>query len=180
MNTISVRESLAEKFKNKEYRDAFVAEQIFSRLPLKIRNIREEQELTQRQLGVLADMAQTWVSKLEDPNYGKLTISTLLKLASAFDVGLHIDFVPFSKVLDGAIRLRSVSFSVPKFTEDKGFAYALGEREPEQAYAADRDNGQTADMGGSTAEVVEIRQGRPPQTEVCAMRDRPVAAGGGM
>jgi transcriptional regulator with XRE-family HTH domain len=126
VNTISVREGLAEKFKNKEYRDAFVAEQIFSRLPLKIRSIREEQELTQRQLGELADMAQTWVSKLEDPNYGKLTISTLLKLASAFDVGLHIDFVPFSKVLDGAMRLRSQSFCVPKFEEDKGFLYSSG------------------------------------------------------
>jgi transcriptional regulator with XRE-family HTH domain len=126
VNTISVKEGLAEKFKNKEYRDAFVAEQIFSRLPLKIRSIREDQELTQRQLGELADMAQTWVSKLEDPNYGKLTISTLLKLASAFDVGLHIDFVPFSKVLDGAMRLRSESFCVLKFADDKGFLYSPG------------------------------------------------------
>ena len=178
VNTISVREGLAEKFKNKEYRDAFVAEQIFSRLPLKIRSIREEQELTQRQLGELADMAQTWVSKLEDPNYGKLTISTLLKLAAAFDVGLHVDFVPFSKVLDGAMRLRSVSFAVPKFADDQGFAYTLSEREPEQACAAGGDNGETTDMGGYTAEVVEIRQGRPPQTEICAMSDRSVAAGG--
>ena len=48
-------------------------------------------------------MAQTWVSKLEDPNYGKLTISTLLKVASAFDVGLQIDFVPYSKVLSDAV-----------------------------------------------------------------------------
>jgi transcriptional regulator with XRE-family HTH domain len=127
VNTISVRENLAEKFQNKEYRDAFVAEQIFSRLPLKIRTIREDQKLTQRQLGKLADMAQTWVSKLEDPNYGKLTISTLLKLASAFDVGLQVDFVPFSRVLDGAIRLHSESFSVPEFEQDKGFFYGLSD-----------------------------------------------------
>jgi transcriptional regulator with XRE-family HTH domain len=127
VNTTLVRENLAEKFRNKEYRDAFVAEQIFSRLPLKIRNIREEQGLTQKQLGELADMAQAWVSKLEDPNYGKLTISTLLKLASALDVGLSIDFVPFSRVLDGAVRLRASSFCVPKFVEDKGFSYTLSE-----------------------------------------------------
>jgi transcriptional regulator with XRE-family HTH domain len=126
VNTTLVRENLAEKFKKKEYRDAFVAEQIFSRLPLKIRNIREDQELTQRQLGEVADMAQAWVSKLEDPNYGKLTISTLLKLASAFDVGLLIDFVPFSRILDGALRLRPECFSVSKFEDDKGFVFSPG------------------------------------------------------
>jgi len=115
------REGLVTKFEDKEYRDSFVAEQIFSRLPLKIRSIRETQELTQQQLGKLADMAQTWVSKLEDPNYGKLTVATLLKLASAFDVGLQIDFVPFSRILDDSLRLSAGSFVVAKFADDPGF-----------------------------------------------------------
>jgi transcriptional regulator with XRE-family HTH domain len=119
---ISVKDGLAAKFDNKEYRDAFVAEQIFSRLPLKIRGIREQQELTQRQLGELAGMAQTWISKLEDPNYGKLTISTLLKVAAAFDVALQIDFVPFSRVLNDALQLTAESFAVPKFQDDLGFS----------------------------------------------------------
>jgi transcriptional regulator with XRE-family HTH domain len=117
----SVRQNLAAKFTDKAYRDAFVAEQIFSRLPLKIRYLREAQGMTQRQLGKVACMAQTWVSKLEDPNYGKLTISTLLKVASAFDVGLQIDFVPYSKILGDAVCLTGASFSVSKFGDDAGF-----------------------------------------------------------
>lgn len=125
MNTSSEREKLAEKFKSKEYRDAFVADQIFSRLPFKIRTIREDQGLTQTQLGELAGMAQAWVSKLEDPSYGKLTISTLLKLASAFDVGIQIDFVAFSRVLDEALQLSLDSFSVPRFQEDQGFVFGV-------------------------------------------------------
>jgi transcriptional regulator with XRE-family HTH domain len=125
VNTTSVFELLANKFSEKEYRDAFIAEQIFSRLPLKIRGIRESQELTQRQLGELAGMAQTWISKLEDPNYGKLTIATLLKIASAFDVGLQIDFVPFSRILNEAMRLSAKSFYVPSFAEDPGFSSDL-------------------------------------------------------
>jgi transcriptional regulator with XRE-family HTH domain len=116
-----VRQNLAAKFNDKAYRDAFVAEQIFSRLPLKIRCLREEQGMTQRKLGEVAGMAQTWVSKLEDPNYGKLTISTLLKVASAFDVGLQIDFVPYSKILWDAVCLTGAAFSVPKFGDDIGF-----------------------------------------------------------
>lgn len=118
----SVRNQLIEKFNNKEYRDGFIAEQIFTRLPLKIRFLRETQELTQKELGQRAQIAQTWVSKLEDPSYGKLTISTLLKVASALDVGLQIDFVPFSRVLDDAVRLSPNSFAVPTFAEDSGLS----------------------------------------------------------
>ncbi|MFZ0758461.1 MAG: helix-turn-helix transcriptional regulator, partial [Candidatus Sulfotelmatobacter sp.] len=119
-----VRQNLAAKFTDKAYRDAFVAEQIFSRLPLKIRCLREEQGMTQRQLGDVAGMAQTWVSKLEDPNYGKLTIATLLKVASALDVGLKIDFVPYSAVLREAVYRTGASFSVPSFKVDAGFSSA--------------------------------------------------------
>jgi transcriptional regulator with XRE-family HTH domain len=118
----SVRQNLAAKFTDKPYRDAFVAEQVFSRLPMKIRCLREAQDLTQRQLGDLAGIKQTWVSKLEDPNYGKLTIATLLKVASALDVGLQIDFVPYSKVLSDAVYRTSGAFFVPKFADDPGMA----------------------------------------------------------
>jgi len=121
-----VRQNLAAKFTDKAYRDAFVAEQIFSRLPLKIRYLREEQGMTQRKLGEVAGMAQTWVSKLEDPNYGKLTISTLLKVASAFDVGLQIDFVPYSKVLSDAVYRTGGSFVVSKFADDPGITGMSG------------------------------------------------------
>lgn len=120
MSMSSVREQLVRKLQSKEYRDAFTAEQIFSHLPLKIRSLRESRHLSQKQLGEKAGVAQAWVSKLEDPNYGKLTLSTLLRLASAFDVGLEVDFVPFSRVLDRALKLSPESFEVRSFAEDVG------------------------------------------------------------
>lgn len=92
-------EELASKCKDKEYRDLFVAEYTYERLPAKVHFLRERKEWTQKQLGDKAGMAQPWVSKLENPNYGKLTIATLLKIAAAFDVALVIDFVPFSRLL---------------------------------------------------------------------------------
>jgi len=116
----SDREQLIRKFRAKEYRDSFVAEHIYSRLPLKIRALRETRGLSQKDLGDRTGVAQTWVSKLEDPNYGKLTLSTLLRLASAFDVGLEVDFVPFSKVLDDTLNLTALSWEVSSFAEDLG------------------------------------------------------------
>ncbi len=120
MNTNSEWNQLAVRFRDKKYRDLFVEEQIFSRLPLKIKMLREQEGLTQAKLGEIAGMKQTWISKLEDPNYGKLTISTLLKVASAFDVGLYIDFVPFSEVLDRTLRLSPASFAISTYKDDAG------------------------------------------------------------
>jgi transcriptional regulator with XRE-family HTH domain len=122
MSTDSDRREIYEKFKeSKEYRDAFVAEHIYSRLPLKIRELREQRGWSQKDLGEKVGMAQAWVSKLEDPSYGKYTIATLLRLASAFDVGLDIDFKLFSQILDKALTLTPESFEVVSFTDDPGF-----------------------------------------------------------
>jgi len=126
MNMNSVREQLARKLQDKEYRDAFVSEQIFSGLPLKIHALREQRHLSQKQLGEKAGVAQAWISKLEDPNYGKLTISTLLRLASAFDVGLEVDFVPFAKALEAAVNVSPEWFEVPSFVDDKGLRLTSG------------------------------------------------------
>lgn len=123
----SPREQLIRKFSDKPYRDLFIAEHIYSRLPLKIRALRETRGLSQKDLGERIGVAQTWVSKLEDPNYGKLTLSTLLRLASAFDVGIEVDFVPFSKVLDAALALTPESWEVSSFVEDVGIENSRAE-----------------------------------------------------
>jgi len=120
VSTDSSREQLIEKLKDKEYRDLFVAEQIFARLPMKIHLLRELRKWTQKSFGEKTGMAQAWVSKLEDPNYGRLTLSTLLKVASTFDVALVVDFVPFSKLLNDTLGLSVESFKVPSFGEDFG------------------------------------------------------------
>lgn len=120
MTMNSDREQIVRKFRDKGYRDAFIGEYIYSRLPLKIRALREARGLSQKELGDKIGVAQTWVSKLEDPNYGKLTLSTLLRLASALDVGIEVDFVPFSKVLDETLGLSAESWKVSSFAEDAG------------------------------------------------------------
>jgi transcriptional regulator with XRE-family HTH domain len=117
----NLQRQLREKFSDKEYRDAYVAEYIYSRIPLKIRALREERNMSQAELGEKAGIAQPWVSKLEDPNYGRLTISTLLRVASAFDVGLFVDFVPFSEIVNRSSNLTSESFEVPSFTVENDF-----------------------------------------------------------
>ena len=68
MNT-NLHNRILDKLQNKECRDAFVGEYVFSRIPLKIRAMTDARDMSQGELGQMAGIAQPWVSKLEDPSY---------------------------------------------------------------------------------------------------------------
>jgi transcriptional regulator with XRE-family HTH domain len=135
---MNLRNQLLEKFADKEYRDTFVQEYIFSRIPLKIKTMRDAREMSQQELGQKAGIAQPWVSKLEDPSYGRLTLSTLLKIASALDVALHVDFVPFSEILNRSSSLSENAFAVASYANDK-------ELVPFVAQGRDKGTSETSD-----------------------------------
>ncbi len=112
------RSSLAEQLRDKQYRDAFVASQIRIGLPMQCRALRESRQLTQPQMAESAGMSQPRISEIERPGERKLNIETLLRLASAFDVGLQIRFVPFSKLVADEDSVDLDDFSVLPFEED--------------------------------------------------------------
>jgi len=121
MNIFKRKNKLISKLKNKEYRDAFLAELITTGIPFQIRALREQRNLTQKQLGGQADMAQESISRLEDPNYGTLNLKTLKRLASVFDVGLVVRFVPFSELVSWEINLSPESLGVLSFEQESYF-----------------------------------------------------------
>lgn len=117
--TTSVRQQLLESFRDRNYRCAFVQERVRSSIALQIRALREQRNrMTQTQLGEKLGMAQTWVSKLENPEYGKLTVATLLRLAEAFDTDLEIKFRPFSETLGSLPKQGPEYFRVASFQEE--------------------------------------------------------------
>jgi hypothetical protein len=71
-------------------------------------------------------MTQNNISRLEDPDYGKHTISSLKRLADALDVALVVRFVPFSQYIDWLsgtphvdMGLRPEALAVPSFEEEE-------------------------------------------------------------
>jgi transcriptional regulator with XRE-family HTH domain len=94
---------IARSLTDKGNRDAFVAQEIATTIPFQIRALRTARRLSQKKLGELAGMRQETVSLLENPDYGRVTIRTLLRLAAAFDVGLLVRFVPYSTVVDWTV-----------------------------------------------------------------------------
>jgi len=71
-------------------------------------------------------MSQNAISRLESPEYGKQTITTLKRLAAAMDVGLIVRLVPFSELIDwisGTPRaingLTAAALAVPDFESEE-------------------------------------------------------------
>jgi transcriptional regulator with XRE-family HTH domain len=104
----------------KSDRDAFVAAHLRNGLAFQIRALREARGWTQKELGDRVGMAQTTISQLENPDYGRFTTSTLLRLAAAFDVAYIGRFVPFSELVRWVNNLSSEDLEVPPFDADAG------------------------------------------------------------
>lgn len=111
---------LVAKLQDKKYRDAYVRATITHGLAHQIRVNREQRNLSQQSLAQKCGgrTTQVGISRLEDPAYGKFTLNSVLKVASALDVAVLVRLVPFSKFL-----LEMADKSVPglytkSFSED--------------------------------------------------------------
>lgn len=121
MNTTSTRwQQIASSLSDKEYRDLFTIEEINTGLPFQIRAMRQVRGWSQKDLADRVGMTQEGVSRLENPDYGKPTLTTLKRLASAFDVGLAVRFVPFSHLVDWAVSFGPEDLAVPDYEHDPG------------------------------------------------------------
>ncbi|NQT31517.1 MAG: helix-turn-helix transcriptional regulator [Deltaproteobacteria bacterium] len=125
MNTTKKHEQIWESLHDPDFRKQLIDEHINVGIAFQIRSLRNRQELTQTGLAKLLDVKQPLLSSWENPNYGRYTLKTLRALAKAFDVGLLVRFVPFSKLVDWTVDLTSDVIAPPSFDEEQDYAYAL-------------------------------------------------------
>lgn len=118
--SVTSKKKLIARLRNKEFRDAYTAEHVKTSMPIQIRLLREQRGLTQGLLAQKAGTTQTVISRLEDPDYGNLSINSLLKLASGLDVALLVKLVPFSRLLDEFKNVSPQAVAAPSFDEEIG------------------------------------------------------------
>jgi transcriptional regulator with XRE-family HTH domain len=115
---VNIRSSLATELRDKKYRDGYVASQIAIGLPFQIRALRRSRGWTQAQLAEAADMSQPRIAEIERAGRRRFNLDTLLRIASAFDVGLEVGFAPFGAVVDHAERFDPDAFDVASFNDE--------------------------------------------------------------
>lgn len=123
------REQIWKSLEDKEYRQ-LVAEDVGTGLAFQTKLMRENRGWTQGELGQRAGgIKQEFISQLENPDYGRHSLTTLKKLAAAFDVGLIVRFAPFSELVDWMADLTSEKLTPPSYEEEArqmSFAEAEG------------------------------------------------------
>ena len=108
--------SLWGKFSEREYRVEFCSAHFEDSLAVQINTMRTARGWTQGELAMYADMKQPRISKLEDSCEGA-SLTTLKKLADAFDVALSVEFIPYSRLAEKVIA-HSADVNVASFQDD--------------------------------------------------------------
>lgn len=102
----TLTEKFFSKLRKKAYRDAYVAENTATMIATQVRYLREQRGWTQREFAERLGKPPSVVNRIEDPDYGKLSLQTLLEIAHTLDLGIIIRFVGFPEFLR---RTRDVS-----------------------------------------------------------------------
>jgi transcriptional regulator with XRE-family HTH domain len=117
-NIDTIRQQLWDKMRNKEYRDTFVAAHLSTNIAAQIQTLRENRGWMQKDLADKTGMTQARISIMENPAYDKFTLSTLKRIASAFDVALTVRFSAFSELVYWVSDLSPEKIEVPSYTDD--------------------------------------------------------------
>lgn len=114
-------EKLKKKMSDREYRRAFAEGFLDDSLALQIRTLREKRQLSQDDLAERTGMKQATISRIENSEYGRWTISTLKRLARALDLPLSVRFQSWGELLDDASHFTPECLSIPGFERDPAF-----------------------------------------------------------
>jgi len=99
MSLNSPKDLIARLRRGKTARKQFVESHLGKTMATQIRATRDQRGWTQGRLAEEVGMNQNAISRLESPSYAKPTLTTLKRLAAAFDVALVVRFVPFSELV---------------------------------------------------------------------------------
>ena len=116
---MSLISKIWRKLQDKEYRDGYTEAQLSIEIPFQVRALREARGWTQAELAKRCGMPQARISHIEQPGRDPLSVRTLYRLSSAFDIGLLVQFVSFSELVAREAAFDPKTFSVPSFAEDR-------------------------------------------------------------
>jgi len=89
-----------ELFLDKQYRDAYLDGYVMGSIAYQFRAMRMKSGLSKEQFGKEIVKPQSVVSRLEDTEYGGVTVKMLLDIATACNVGLSVSFIDYLSMFE--------------------------------------------------------------------------------
>jgi transcriptional regulator with XRE-family HTH domain len=116
---LTIRERLLAKFRSRKRRRTFAEQDLGSTVAAQIYALRQKHnKMTQEELAQRTEMSQARISVLENPNYRKVNVGTLQRIAAAFDVALIVRFVSFGEFLDWTVNGSQKTLAPLSFDEE--------------------------------------------------------------
>lgn len=136
--TLNHKAELLQALKDLEYRRGFVEAHAKDTIAFQLRQLRKAEGWEQRDVAERLGnpSLQPMISRYENPDYGRYSISTLLELASVFDVALVVRFAPYSELLEWDWSSNANTLCPASFEKDKRIVKIGVEIRTEQECAA--------------------------------------------
>lgn len=87
------------RFLDKDYRDSYLQTHVRSGIAYQIHALRAKAQMTQVEFANATGKKQSTISRLEDTEYGRVSVQTLLDIATARGVALIVRFVDYAQFL---------------------------------------------------------------------------------
>jgi transcriptional regulator with XRE-family HTH domain len=131
---------LVRDLTEEEFRHEYMMDQVRSYIAFQIRALREQpgRRWSQADLAKKSGKTQSVISRLEDPDYGKLSLQSLLEIAIAFELPLLVQFVEWD---DWLARMSNLSPS------------ALRKRSFDAGRLMNTGRGETANLAGAPSGI---------------------------
>ena len=94
-----IADSLRGELRQEEFSEGYAESFLDAYIATQIKVLREQNELTQSQLAERLGTTQTAISRIESVNYSGWNISTLKRLARAFNVRLKVSFETYGSLI---------------------------------------------------------------------------------
>jgi len=158
-----------------EFRAGYLAQHLRAFLADQIRVLRGER--SQREFGEVLDKPQSVVSRLEDEEYGKVSLQTLIDIATKLDIGLLVRFVDFATFLRETNNFSEGATAPPAYRREAVNRMLLAEKRSCEAST----NGAVASAVDAFAEFVteNAKQDCKPASAQAAVGNQDTKAGDG-
>jgi transcriptional regulator with XRE-family HTH domain len=155
--TLNHKERLLEELRDAAYRRGFTEGHATDTIALQLRMLRKAKKWEQRDVAERLGnpKLQPMISRYENPDYGRYSVSTLLELASVFDVALVVRFAPFSELVEWDWSSDQATLCPASFVNDQRLSQIAAEIRAEVECGAQAQAGRLAGVVPGSVHTID-------------------------